>query len=99
MSKNELEMLEDVSRGDAAKNLIESDLFRAAFAHMRDQIVQRWMDADARDIETKERCHNMIAMMGMFEAFFVECVNTGTEARLNLEWLDEQDRHAKRYGS
>ncbi len=71
--------------GDQARQVLENEAFTAAFADTRQEIIDQWKNAPARDQEGREKLWQLLKLTDRLEAHLRTSMETGTMAKLDLK--------------
>lgn len=71
--------------GDQARLVLENEAFTAAMADLRQEIMEQWKNAPARDHEGRESLWALYKLSEKFEAHLTTSLETGVMAKLDLK--------------
>lgn len=75
---------EQVRSGDDARAVLENPAFAQAFADIKQECIDLWKQAPARDLTGKEHLWNLLKLTEKLEAALRTTLDTGTLAREQL---------------
>ena len=75
-----------VYNGDRARELIENEIFQQVFIDIEEDLIGVWKKSPQRDVEARERIHLALSMLGKIKACLQATLETGTLARLDLQY-------------
>lgn len=78
--------LDAVSRGDAARRVLDEQVVKEALAGMKAEIIRQWSETPARDAEAREWVWRHYKVCEKFEAVLKGYIESGRMAKI------EQDR-------
>jgi hypothetical protein len=85
-----MELHEEISRGQQAKELMEHPLFREAVETLRTRYMDEWAASPVRDPEGREKIWMLQKSLSAVESHVKEVMETGKLAR--IQWEQEQTR-------
>lgn len=75
---------EQVRSGDEARAVLENPAFAQAFADIKQELIEQWKQAPARDLTGKEHLWNLHKLTEKLELALRSTLDTGTLAREQL---------------
>lgn len=75
---------EQIRSGDDARAVLENPAFAQAFASIKEELIQQWLNAPARDLTGKEHLWNLHKLTEKLEMALRSTVDTGVLAREQL---------------
>ncbi len=73
----------DINRAVKARELIESDLYKEAWAKIREELVQKW--AETRVSEQRDELWRYYKLLATLQEVFEEMISAGEHAKTLLE--------------
>ena len=73
-----------IYNGDQARQVLENEAYAAAMADMRQEIIEQWKSAPARDQEGRESLWQLLKLTEKFEAILKTSLETGMLAKDEL---------------
>ncbi|MES2148602.1 MAG: hypothetical protein V4508_02305 [Pseudomonadota bacterium] len=87
-----MEIEQRIYNGDQARLVLENEAFAAAFADMRQEIIDQWKNAPARDHEGREKLWQLLKLTDKLESTLRAAMDTGKMAKFDLKhkqsWAD-----------
>lgn len=83
-------LLDTITRGSRARELVESDMFKEAAAVIERDLVEAWKLTTARDTDARERLWQGVLMVGKMEEFFRMAIDSGKIAKSKLDELTRE---------
>lgn len=80
---------------DQARQVLENDAFKQAFADMRQEVIEQWTQSPARDVEGREKLYQYLRMMDKLQACLTSRLETGKLAKLELQHKQTLAEQAK----
>jgi hypothetical protein len=80
-----MELNERLFNGDRAREVLENEAFLGAFAAIKEEIAEQWMNSPARDQEGREKCWQYLMILNKVKAHLLQTLETGKLAKLELE--------------
>ena len=74
----------DRRRGDAARLVLENEVFQEAFADLEQAIFEEWKTSD--DVDVRESLWLMLQIVPRFQSVFISAVSNGAVAHKEREW-------------
>lgn len=74
-----------IYNGDRAKEILENEVFIAAFDDIEAEILSQWKTSPARDEAGREKLWMLLSLMQKLKATITQSLETGKLARLELE--------------
>lgn len=87
-----MDLEDEATRGAAAQNLLENELFREAFSVVKAEILEQWQTAPARDTEGRERLYVMVRLLEKLRGHIESVAETGKMARKQISDIEERSR-------
>lgn len=75
---------EQVRSGDEARAVLDNPAFAQAFADIKQELIEQWKQAPARDLTGKEHLWNLHKLTEKLELALRSTLDTGTLAREQL---------------
>ncbi len=97
MSQTDEQLLQQESRGQRARDVIESDVYRDAFDQVKTEIIEQWQNAPARDQEGRERLWVMLKLLEKVDSCLSQTMDSGTIARQELAYRKTLPERAKEW--
>jgi len=73
----------DRRRGDAARLVLENEVFQEAFADLEQAIFEEWKTSD--DVDVRESLWLMLQIVPRFQSVFISAVSNGAIASKELQ--------------
>ena len=73
----------DRRRGDAARLVLENEVFQEAFADLEQAIFEEWKTSD--DVDVRESLWLMLQIVPRFQSVFISAVSNGAVASKELQ--------------
>ena len=73
----------DRRRGDAARLVLENEVFQEAFADLEQAIFEEWKVSD--DVDVRESLWLMLQIVPRFQSVFISAVSNGAVASKELQ--------------
>lgn len=73
----------DRRRGDAARLVLENEVFQEAFADLEQAIFDEWKTSD--DVDVRESLWLMLQIVPRFQSVFISAVSNGAVASKELQ--------------
>tara|TARA_R100000234_G_scaffold118975_1_gene100681 strand:+ start:349 stop:597 length:249 start_codon:yes stop_codon:yes gene_type:complete len=73
----------DRRRGDAARLVLENEVFQEAFADLEQAIFEEWKTSD--DVDVRESLWLMLQIVPRFQSVFISAVSNGAVANKELQ--------------
>ena len=86
---------ERIYNGDRAREVLENEVFTAALADIKQEVIGQWQQSPARDSEGREKLWNLLKMAEKLEAMLITTMETGKLAKLDLEHKQSLSDRAK----
>lgn len=83
---------EEVRRGNQAERILNDDMYLEAFKAVRDEIINQWEQAPARDDEGRERLWLMVRLLERLKGHLETVMETGQLAKKQIADVEEQSR-------
>lgn len=80
-----MELDREISRGQRAAEILDSDLYIEAFDMLKTRLMQQWAESPARDKEGRESLWLMTRLLENVQGHLAEIMQTGKMARVQLE--------------
>lgn len=80
-----MELDKEVSRGQRAAEILDSELYIEAFDTLKARLMQQWADSPARDKEGRESLWVMTKLLENVKGHLTEIMETGKIARVQAE--------------
>ena len=80
-----MELSERIYNGDRAREVLENEVFIAAFDDIEAEILSQWKTSPARDSIGREKLWMLLSLMQKLKGTIVQSLETGKLARLELE--------------
>ena len=71
--------------GDRAKEILENEVFIAAFDDIEKEVIETWTKTPARDDTGRERCYQYLMMLRKVKAHLTTTLETGKLAQMELQ--------------
>ena len=84
--------------GDRAREVLENPAFAQAFADIKQEYVNAWMQSPARDKEGREALFLMVKLTEKLQVTLEAALTNGKMARLDQEYQMEQMARDRREG-
>lgn len=84
--------------GDRAREVIENEAYVDAFAAIRQEYTNAWMNSPARDAEGREKLYLMLKLTDKLQATLEAAMTDGKIASMSLEHQAAQDARERAYG-
>lgn len=68
-----------------AKEILENEAFQQVFSDIESELMTQWKESPARDTEGREKLWIYLAMLNKMKAHFIETLETGKLAQLEVE--------------
>lgn len=85
---SEQDDLKAYQRGEAAKRILDSELYQQAWDDVKAAIVKEWEASPQRDVEGRERLHMMLSCLKMSRKHIESHMQTGKVAAKRLSDLE-----------
>ena len=92
---DENKLLLDANRGARAKLLIESDLFKEAFASLEESYIAAWRSTKIDDASSREKLFLAINVLGKVQQHLTTALNDGKIAEAELRDLAQAAERQK----
>ena len=80
-----MELSERIYNGDRAREVLENEVFIAAFDDIEAEILSQWKSSPARDEAGREKLWMLLSLTQKLKATIVQSLETGKLAKLELE--------------
>lgn len=71
--------------GDQARQVLDNEAFAAAFADIKQELIDQWASSPARDQEGREKLYQLLKLADKLEATLRSSLETGALAKLELQ--------------
>lgn len=75
----------ETSRGQEARDLFESPMFREAFDTVESSILQKWKDCSVKDKDVQHELKQMFHVLSEVKRYIQTVMETGKMAQIQLE--------------
>lgn len=83
-----MDLYEEVSRGQEAKDILEKPLIQEFLTTIRDNLRNEFENSKALDKEGREEVWRMLKVVNEFERHFISIITTGEMAKQQLNLLE-----------
>lgn len=73
----------EINRGNAAKSVLEDELYVEAFNTVREALVQRMVDIDPLETEEVMKVHMLIHSVDLIDGYLKNVMQTGVMAEMD----------------
>lgn len=80
-----MELEQEYSRGQKAKEILENEIYKDAFLMMREGIIKAWEDSPVRDTEGQHELKLMVKLLNDLQKNFEDVMNTGKLAKIQID--------------
>jgi len=78
-----LDKSKEISRGNAAKRILEDELYVEAFATVREALIQRMVDTDPMETDEVMKAHLLISSLDLIDGYIRSVMHTGQMAEMD----------------
>jgi uncharacterized membrane protein (DUF2068 family) len=93
---DEIRQLQDIAKGDRAKQIVESAEWQEAFQAYRDRIMQEVEKAPSNDADTVMHLKRLLSAANAAKAHLEALLANGKIAQANLQLIETRKRWFKR---
>ncbi len=83
---------EEVQRGELARQVIESPLYREAMTAIKGELVYKFEKTKFKDQDTRDEIWRQLQTVNWFDSYFKQVLETGRLGRQTLGLLDKFKR-------
>lgn len=80
-----MELEQEYTRGQKAKEILENEIYKEAFLMMREGIIKAWEDSPVRDTEGQHELKLMVKLLNDLQKNFEDVMNTGKLAKIQID--------------
>lgn len=85
-----------IYEGARAREVLENEAFKQAFADLKSEIVDQWKSSPARDAEGREKLWLMLSLANKLELILTGAMDTGKLAEKDLEFQQAKQSMAQK---
>ena len=75
---------ERINQGHKAQEILDNEVFQAAFDGIEREVIEQWTNSPARDVEGREKCWQYLMLLRKVRTHLVTTLETGKLANLDL---------------
>lgn len=75
---------ERINQGHKAQEILDNEVFQAAFDGIEREVIEQWTNSPARDVEGREKCWQYLMLLRKVRTHLVTTLETGKLANLEL---------------
>lgn len=90
-----MSLSERIYNADRAREVLDNEAFQQAFADIKQEITEQWMQSPARDGDGRERLFLMLKMLEKVEGCLKSSLDSGKLAAKELEYQESMAQKAK----
>lgn len=81
--------MNNIALGDAAQRILDDEIYKEAFATVKESIFKKWADAPIRDTEGQHELKLMLHMLESVQSTLEKVMATGKLERSRLEQVKD----------
>lgn len=91
----EMQLLNEMDRGQQAKDLLEHPLMLEAFETIRQTYLTQWENSPARDVEGREKIWTYLKQLDSLKAHLTSVIQTGLMAKEQYSLMERMKEGMK----
>ncbi len=95
---DEHKLIRDASQGTRAKELLENEELKSAFATLERQYIEGWLGSGPRDTEGRERLFSHVQNLRKLQQHLSTVLSNGKLAEQELREIAQTAERKKRFG-